>query len=184
MKTFITAFLICATVGVSFAQNRYFTRTGKVSFFSSTPVEDIEAHNNSVSCVVDITSGAVQFSAQMKSFKFEKALMEEHFNENYVESHDYPKAVFKGKITNLNEVDFSKNGTYEAIVQGTMTMHGESKEMEARGTFTVKSDAVSTKSEFTIVPEDYNIEIPDVVRDKIAKEVKVSVVMNLEPLKR
>ena len=162
---------------------RYFTRNGAVSFYSSTPVEDIEAHNSSTRSVLDAASGAMQFAVLMKSFTFEKALMQEHFNENYVESDDYPKAIFKGKITNLNEVDFSKDGEYEVIVEGTMNMHGVEQMLKTKGSLHIKSGEIQGSSVFDIRPEDYEIEIPSVVRDKIAQSIRVEVDLNYKPMK-
>jgi hypothetical protein len=167
---------------VSNAQ-RFFTRNGSVSFYSSTPVEDIEAHNTSTRSVMDSKSGAIQFAVLMKSFVFEKALMQEHFNENYVESDDYPKAIFKGKIANLEEVDFSKDGTYAVTVEGTMNMHGVEQPLTAAGTLKVEKGEIQGTSTFEIQPEDYNIEIPSVVRDKIAKTIKVEVDLNYKSMK-
>lgn len=164
---------------------RYFTRSGEVVFFSSTPVEDIEAQNTSVRSVLDASSGAIQFSALMKSFVFEKALMQEHFNENYVESDDYPKAIFKGKITNLSSVNFDKPGTYSVKIVGTMTLHGVTKPLEVEGQLLVESaDKIEGTCSFIIEPETYQIRIPSLVRDKIAKEIKVSVKMNYQIMKK
>lgn len=162
---------------------RYFTRNGAVSFYSSTPVEDIEAHNSSTRSVLDAGSGAMQFAVLMKSFVFEKALMQEHFNENYVESDDYPKAIFKGKISNMAEVDFTKDGDYEVIVEGTMNMHGVDQALKTKGLLNVSKGEITGKSTFTIRPEDYKIEIPSVVRDKIAKTIRVEVDLNYKPMK-
>ena len=88
---------------VAFGQERFFTKTGSISFFSKTPLEDIEAHNRSVTCVLDSKTGNVQFAVLMKGFEFKKALMQEHFNEDYIESDKYPKAEFKGQIVNNSE---------------------------------------------------------------------------------
>ena len=104
------AFGIVLLVASFYSANaqQYFTRTGEISFYSSTPVEDIEAKNKTVTAIFDATSGKIQFSAAMKSFKFEKALMEEHFNENYVESDQFPKSTFNGVIENIGDVNCEK----------------------------------------------------------------------------
>lgn len=162
---------------------RFFTRNGAVSFYSSTPVEDIEAHNKSTRSVLDSKSGAMQFAVLMKSFVFEKALMQEHFNENYVESDDYPKAIFKGKISNLEEVDFSKDGSYSVTVTGKMNMHGVEQPLTTEGTLKILNCEIQGTSSFIIRPEDYDIEIPSVVRDKIAKTIRVEVDLNYKPMK-
>ena len=175
--------MLCVS-SVDAEAQKYFTRNGMISFFSSTPVEDIKAINSSVSCVLDSESGALEFAALMKAFKFKKALMEEHFNENYVESATYPKGTFKGQITNLDEIDFSKDGTYPAKVKGEMNIHGISKEVESEGSIEVKDGNVSILSEFLLSPEDYDIEIPGVVRDKIAEELEINVSAELAPFNR
>jgi len=166
------------------AQEKYFTRDATVSFFSSTAMEDIKAINSKVSCVLDIKSGKIEFAVLMKAFEFKKALMEEHFNENYVESSKFPKAIFIGQIENLYEINFEKDGTYNATIKGTMTIHGESKEITTKGNIVVKNGNLILKSEFNLSPEDYSIEIPGVVREKIAKELLISLNAQLAPFNR
>ena len=157
---------------------KYFTRSGQISFFSSTSMEDIEAHNKTVTAIFDSQSGAIQFSVTMKSFQFEKALMQEHFNENYVESGKFPKATFKGVIENASSLDFTKNGTFTAEITGKLTIHGVTNDVVTTATFTVKNGVVTGEAKINVNPEDYKIEIPGVVREKIAKELTVS--MNLD----
>lgn len=183
-RTYLT-FLFCSFLALSsaFAQDKYFTKNGQVTFFSGTPMENIEANNTNASSVLDARSGKMEFAVLMKAFKFEKALMEEHFNENYVESGKYPKASFSGAIANLDAVDFKKNGTYKVNVKGNLTIHGVTKEIEAPGTVTVENGKVKANSVFNVAPEDYKIEIPKLVREKIAKQVKVTVNMDYQPLK-
>ncbi|MFK7971972.1 MAG: YceI family protein [Bacteroidia bacterium] len=158
----------------TFAQ-KLITKTASVKFYSHTPVEDIEANNIQVLSVLNTENGQVAFSMLMKSFEFDKALMQEHFNEKYVESSQFPKATFKGKITNLSEINFKKDGTYEAKVTGTMTIHGESQEVTTTGTITVKKGTISLSSKFNVSPGDYAITIPGVVAEKISKEIEVTV---------
>src|SRR6478609_604825 len=183
-RTYLTLLFCCVlALSSAFAQDRYFTKTGQVQFFSATPMENIEANNTAASSVFDARSGKMEFAVLMKAFKFEKALMEEHFNENYVESGKFPKASFAGAITNLDAVDFKKNGTYKVNVKGNLTIHGVTKEVEAPGTITVENGKVKANSVFNVTPEDYKIEIPKLVREKIAKQVKVTVNMDYQPLK-
>jgi len=111
----------------------------------------------------------------VKSFEFKIALMQEHFNENYMESDKYPKASFKGKITNNSAVDYKKDGVYTAEVTGDLTIHNVTKSMTTRGTIEVKGAAVAARAEFIVKPSDFGIAIPAVVENKIAKEVKVTV---------
>ena len=175
------ALLLCGALS---AQGKYFTRDGHIDFFSSTTLEDIKANNNKVTCVLDAETGEIEFAILMKAFEFKKALMEEHFNENYVESEKFPKSKFQGKILNIEDVDFTVDGTYEVGVKGNLTIHGETNEVEALGLIEVKGEEVKTFAEFHVSPEDYNIEIPGVVRDKIAKELLITVDVILKPFKR
>ena len=170
--------IVIALTGFSTVQaQRYMTRTGHIWFVSETPLETIEAHNQQATSIVDVAKGDIVFQALMKGFQFEKALMQEHFNEKYVESDKYPKAVFKGKVTNIEEIDFGKDGEYPAKVEGALTIHGVTKEIEAEGKFVVEKGEVSAIATFPLTVADYEIKIPSVVRDNIAKEVEISVEM-------
>ena len=158
------------------AQERWSTRSGNVSFFSSTPMENIEAKNNKLSSVYDATTGEIVFVALIKSFEFEKALMQEHFNENYMESTTFPKASFKGKLEGLKAGDLRKAGSYTVTVVGELTMHGVTKPVSTTGTFTVApTGQVSASCDFNAKPADYGIKIPGMVKDNIAEEIKIQV---------
>jgi hypothetical protein len=161
--------------------NLYFTRNGHVSFLSSTPLEDIKGDNNQVASVLDIGTGAVEFAIAINAFQFDKAKLQEHFNENYMESTKFPKATYKGTISNLAEIKFGTAGTYKAKVNGKMTMHGVTKDVATEGTIEVKGTQLIVKSNFNVNPEDYQIKIPDAVKDKISKSIKVSVDCVLNP---
>ena len=167
----------------SLQAQKIFTRDGKVAFHSDAPLEKIEAHNHKASSVIDIESGRMEFAVLIKAFQFEKALMQEHFNENYMESTKFPKATFKGQIDNLTAIDFSTDGTYEAQISGEMTIHGVTQPIRTKGQFTVKEGVVSGWSTFTVLVADYDIEIPSVVVDNIAKEVSITVNCTYEALK-
>jgi polyisoprenoid-binding protein YceI len=151
------------------------TNTGNINVFSHTPIEDITADNHKVKTAFDGTSGKLQFSALIKDFEFPKALMQEHFNENYMESTKFPKATFNGMIKNIVAVNTSQEGTYMSNVTGKLTIKDVTKEVSAQGTFTVKNGVVNAKTTFVINPEDYNIEIPKTVAGKISKEIKITV---------
>lgn len=182
-RSWILAGLFLAFACSALAQDRYYTKSGKISFFSKSTLENIEAHNKSVTCVLDTRSGQLQFAVLMKGFEFEKALMQEHFNENYVESHKYPKSEFKGTVVNLSEIDFKREGTYKAKVQGKLSMHGVTREVETTGTITVKSGRIHADANFHVLLADYNISIPSVVKDNIAKSINIRVDCELDPLK-
>jgi polyisoprenoid-binding protein YceI len=108
--------------------------------------------------------------------------MEEHFNENYMESDKIPKSSFKGKITNLSSVNFSKNGTYDVIVEGDLTIHDVTNKINAKGVIEVLTSGINGNSKFNIVPEDFKINIPEVVRDKIDKSLEVTITMKYIPM--
>ncbi len=165
----------------AFAQ-KFITKNGHISFYSSAPLEDIEAHNNQVNAVLDTETGDLVFKVLIKSFQFEKALMQEHFNENYLESDKYPTSVFKGKVTNLSEIDFAKTGNYPANIEGELTIHGVSNPVSADGTFEVKKGSIAGTSEFMVRLEDYDIDIPKTVVNNISEEIKITVDIDLEPL--
>ena len=183
-KMILAVAIVFSAFSDASSQKLYYTRNGHIDFFSSTPMENIKADNNKVSSVIDINTGDLEFSALIAAFQFEKALMQEHFNENYMESEKFPKAMFKGKIMNLAAVKFSEDGTYNADITGTLTIHGVTKEITTKATFVVKDGKFKAQSTFVVRPEDYNIEIPKLVREKIAKEIKVSVDNNYEPLNK
>jgi len=161
---------------------KYMTKNGYIGFFSHTPMEDIKGDNNQVASVLDISNGEIVFQVLIKSFHFERALMEEHFNENYMESDKIPKSVFKGKITNLTSVNFSKNGTYDVTVEGDLTIHDVINKINSKGTIEVVTGGINAYSKFNIVPEDYKISIPGIVREKINKDLVVTVTMKYAPL--
>jgi len=184
-KIFFLLALIFVT-HVSFGQTRVFTKNGKVSFDATSPSspEQILAKNEKATSVIDLGTGAIQFAVLMKAFLFEKALMQEHFNENYIESDKFPKADFKGQITNMNEVSLEKDGVYPVNVKGKLTLHGVTKDVETTGTLTVKDKSiVSGKSEFVVQLSDFGIEVPSLVKDKLNKEARISVDLSYEPLK-
>ncbi len=174
--------LIAALFGITghAAAQKHFTKNGSISFFSKTSLENIKADNNQVLSVLNAQTGEIQFSVLVKSFHFEKALMEEHFNENYLESEKFPKASFKGNITDMSRVNFATDGMYTVPVTGDMTIHGITKKLNTTGTITIKSGKVSASSKFFVKLADYNISIPSIVKDNIAESVEVTVVSNFD----
>lgn len=183
MKKIIVALAVFCLAGSMAHAQKWMTRTAKVSFFSSTPVENIEAFNNETASIVDSKTGEVVFMVPIKSFKFEKALMQEHFNENYMESDQYPKAEFKGKITNLGDVNFNKDGTYNVKTSGKLTMHGVTKDVATNGTIVVKAGTATVKSKFSVAPKDYGIKIPAIAASKIASKIEVTINADLKGVK-
>lgn len=181
MKHLILIAFILSSILTANAQ-KFITKNGYIGFLSQTPVETIKAENNQVVGALDISTGEMVFQALIKSFHFDRALMEEHFNENYLESDKIPKSIFKGKITNLSAVDFKKNGIYNVSVEGDLTMHDVTKKITANGTIEVVTGGLNANSKFDIVPEDFNITIPGVVRNKINKSFEVTITMKYTPV--
>lgn len=163
---------------------RYITKNGHIKFYSETPMETIEADNRQVNSVLDISTGDFVFKVLMKSFEFEKALMQEHFNENYVESDKFPNATFKGVVTNVSDIDFRKEGDYPAIVEGDLTIHGVTQKVSQKGNFIVRDGQIAGKSTFMVKPSDYDIKIPNTVVANIAEEIEVTVEVKLEEYKK
>ncbi len=163
---------------------KFFTKKGDISFYSETSMEKFDARTNTAVCVLDIETGNMEFSALIKSFHFEKALMEEHFNENYMESNTFPKSTFKGKIENISKIDFSRNGEYPISVIGKLNMHGVTNDINVSGKLNIKGDDITLSSDFKIALADYKIDIPAIVRENISKEVLIKVRTTLQELKK
>lgn len=153
------------------AQGKYITKTGKINFFSAATLEDITADNDKVLSIIDTNTGDMAIQIGIKNFEFEKKLMQEHFNENYLESDKYPKSIFKGKILNFDEINETESQT---IVKGTITIHGVSKEIEIKANFTKTDDSIKVTGNFMVALEDFKVKIPKIVFMKIAENIKVS----------
>ncbi len=173
--------LFLSVSALSFGQ-KYVTKNGHIKFYSSTPMEDIEAHNKQVNSAFDASNGNMVFKVLIKSFQFEKALMQEHFNENYMESDKIPNATFSGKVENLGDLNLKKNGEYDVKLSGTLTIHGVSKEVSENGKFIVSDKGIQGLATIMVKPEDYEIKIPNAVADNIADEIEVSVDVKLSKL--
>lgn len=165
---------------VSNGQN-FFTKNGMISFFSKSPLENISAINNQAVSVFNAATGDIKFSVIIKGFQFKKALMQEHFNENYMESGKYPKATFSGNIPNIGSVNFKKDGEYKVSVTGDVTIHGVTKKVTAPAVITIKQGHLVCASLFTVLLSDYNISIPKLVENNIAKTIEIKVDCNYEP---
>jgi hypothetical protein len=177
--------LLLVVIGSNVQAQRFFTKSGKINFDATTKgsPENITAVNRTVTCVLDTKSGALQFAVLVKGFTFERALMEEHFNENYLESSKFPKAEFRGTISNNSAVNYDKEGTYPVTVAGKLTIHGVTKDVETTGKIQVQGGKVLATASFSAALADYSIAIPGVVADKVAKSAKIDIDCSLEPLK-
>ncbi len=174
-KTSIALLLLFFFAKNDFAQT-YITRNGNISFYSHTPLEDVKAQNNEAVSVLNGATGDLEFKVAVKSFHFVKTAMEDHFNnDDYMASEKYPKAGFKGKITNISAVNFSKDGTYNVTVSGDLTIRDVTKKVSAQGTVTVKGGGVTVNSTFTIKRKDYNVIGESFVQKKISEDIQITV---------
>lgn len=154
----------------------------EISFFSSSPLENIEAVNKAAKPILNTATGDIQARIAMTAFVFEKPLMQEHFNENYVESEKYPNATFKGKINEI--VDYTKDGETKVTVTGKFNMHGVEKEKTIDGIITVKGSEIFISTKFNIHIADYDIKVPSLYITNIAEDVEMKLNATLEPYKK
>jgi len=158
---------------------KYTLEKSKVTFFSDGAIEDIKAENIKTAGLLNISTGDVVYTIPVKDFEFEKSLMKEHFNEKYLESEKFPKAIFKGKFLNLTSETV---GEQVVNVSGKLTIHGVTKEISKTGTIEFKSNQIIARSKFVISLEDYNIKIPQLLWQNIAEEVEVTAEFIYKPL--
>lgn len=180
MKSSILVISLLSLLQMTQAQ-KLIAKNAHVWFYSHTSLEDIEAHNRQVVSILDPATGELVFNLLVKSFEFKIALMQEHFNENYLESDKFPKSTFKGKITNNSVINYKKDGVYAADVSGDLTIHNVTRQVSTKGTVEVKGSVVTAKAEFIVKPSEYEIAIPAVVENKIAKEVEVTIDATYSP---
>lgn len=162
------------------AQN-FITKNGKITFFSKTMLENIDAVNNQVVSVLNTSSGDIGFSVIIKGFQFKKALMQEHFNDKYMQSDSFPNAKFKGSIADIQKVNFNKDGAYPVKVSGDLTMHGVTKKVSVDGTINIKSRNVNATAEFVVLLADYNIKVQKIAEVSISPRIRIDVDCNYDP---
>jgi len=163
------------------AQEKYIARQGQVSFFSYTSVENIEATNNQVLSIIDLSKNEISISMLMRAFVFKKALMQEHFNESYIESDIYPKATFEGFIIDF---DTTLPSQQTRLVKGRVSLHGVTQEKEIKTTIeTIENQLVLTGT-FTMTVSNYKIKIPPIVAGNIAKTIEVKFKMYYKPYEK
>lgn len=154
----------------------FITTNGEVSFYSKTPMEDIDAVNKSVSSIINTATNEVAVQMRITNFVFPNKLMQEHFNENYLESEKFPSATFKGKIK--ESVDLNIAGTYPISATGSATIHGVTRPIELKGTIVSTGSTLALTCQFEVKLVDYKIDIPKIVFAKIAEVIKVNTRMN------
>ncbi|MEH0155465.1 YceI family protein [Limibacter armeniacum] len=164
--------LLLLSGSYSFAQQRMLSKTGKIHFTSDAPLELIEASSNSLKGILEMPTRKFAFSVPIKSFQgFNSALQQQHFNENYMESDEFPKATFTGKI--IEKVDFSQPGTYQVRAKGKLNIHGVEQSRIFKVKLKVDDTGIHFSSKLTIPLSDHNISIPQIVHQKIATEIDV-----------
>lgn len=181
MKTTKTLLSILAVI---FTVSLYGQTSGKrvsskshVKFFSHTVAEDIEANNYASVGTINTESGDVVFSIPMQSFEFEKFMMQKHFNtKNFLDTKTYPKSKLKAKITNLADIDFTKDGSYPATVEGELTIKGVTNSVKVVGSIDIKEGLINIQSKFNITLADYGITfLKGNPSTNVAKEIEVTV---------
>ena len=164
--------IILLIFSINLQAQKFIGKNGEISFFSEAPMEDIKAINNKVSAVYDGKTKQLVFQLDIKNFIFPKSLMQEHFNENYLESDIYPKSTFTGKV-------ISQDGE-STIVEGNLTIHGKTNKIKVEGILQQEKKAINISAEFIVKLEDYDIKIPTIVMYKIAEEIEVKVNIELK----
>ena len=182
MKKYVAAIFLLIVVTACRAQQVYSCKQGTVSFFSEATLENIEAHSNSINSFINTTTKEIAFIIPMRGFKFAKSLMQEHFNEKYIESDQFPNATYQGKIN--EEINVNANGTLELTSSGKLTIHGVEKQVTLSGTITVKDNELNLASHFTIAINNFNIKIPKLLFQNIADTVLVKINANYLPFQK
>lgn len=176
MKQIVLAFAFVAVGTAAFAQKKT-TTSAVVAFDATTAIDALpKAENKTVVAALDTKTGSLAFEANVKNFAFSNPTIQDHFNgANWLNSDTHPTFVYKGKITNLTEVNFSKDGTYQAKTEGTLKVKGTEKKIEVPATIVVNGGAISTNADFTIKLSEYNISGAPIDGGKVAKEPKITV---------
>ena len=166
------------------SQDLFIDRKGKLSFYSDAPLEDIEAHSKDAVSLLNLKDGSIAITLNVKSFQFEKALMQEHFNENFMESEKHPKSSFKGKFLNPEKIDLNKTGDQIIDVEGDLTIHGVTKKITTKAVINVLNSEIVAKTTFPVILKDYNISIPLIQQSMIAETVDIKAEFKYLPYKK
>lgn len=179
-KVLLTLGVLVSFISTSFSQT-FSCTNGSISFFQETSVEDIDGRSKNLASAINTSNNSIAYKVAMKSFLFEKSLMQDHFNENYVESDKYPYATYTGKIN--EKIDWGKDGTYNITSSGTLTLHGVSKQIVEKGILVIKGSSISILNNFKIKFTDYNVEVPKLLIMQISDTVDVKVEASYLPKK-
>lgn len=165
--------LLFFAVSPVFAQSEIMaTNEGSITFFSQAPLEDIEAKNNKVISLIDTRKNEIAVRVPIKQFQFRNKLMQEHFNENYLESEKYPHATFKGKINEV--IDYGKHGAYDVTSTGVLNIHGVNQKRTLKGKLIINNSGMRLDTRFNVLLKDHKIKIPRLVFNKIAENIAVA----------
>lgn len=175
--------LLVVLTGFAFSTyaQKHLTKTGTIGIHSQTPAFNILASNKKVASILNVETGDVVASTLVRSFKFAEALVEEHFNENYMETHKFPKAIFKGKITNYKSVDFTKDGTTDIVIEGKLTIHGVTNYIKENGTVTIKDGKITAKTTFNVSLAAYKVEVEKAYKHAIKDDIELKILFNYAP---
>lgn len=176
MKKILILAFCCSALSLS--AQKYSVEKSQVTFFSKAAIEDITAENKKAGGIFNTATSEIVFSISITDFKFAKSLMQEHFNEKYMESDKYPKSTFQGKVEGFN---INTKEPQNAKVIGKLTIHGVTKDVELPGTIERQSDKLIMKSKFLVKLEDYKITIPQLLWQNIAEQVEVTVEFAFKP---
>jgi hypothetical protein len=174
--------IIAILASISLSAQIYMAKTCEISFFSASPLENIEAVNKAAKPLINTATNDVQIKIAISAFVFEKPLMQEHFNENYMESDKIPYAFFKGKIN--EKIDWTKDGEHKVTVSGKLTIHGVDKERTLDGVVTIKGNTIMINTKFNVHIADHGIQVPSLYVRNIAEDVEVKLTAILEPFKK
>ncbi|MFH2141679.1 MAG: YceI family protein [Bacteroidota bacterium] len=181
MKRLVISIILIFSLLFAYSQQKYYCKNAYIGFISETPFITLKAQNKTVVTFINMNSGEVVFGVVMRGFKFKQALAEEHFYENYAETDIFPQAKFKGKILDFSKIVLIDKNEYEVEVEGELTIHGVTQSIKEKGNLIIKKNKIFAKSTFILHPEDYEIKIPTIVRDKIASEIIVRIEVLYEP---
>ncbi len=177
-------FILIITGFNTIAQPVFQATSSSISFHAGTPVEDIDANNSKALSFLNNATGEISISIPIKDFHFKRPLMQEHFNENYLESEKYPKAEFKGKINDVDKIDFKSSAPQEITITGILTIHGVSKETILKVIMQSSEHKIQGETKFTITLVDFKIDRPKILWQKIAEKVEVTANLTYEPYKK
>ena len=172
MKTIILFAMLCFANKVT-SQEKMICKSGIIIFEASVPsFEEVKATNNSVTFVLNPVTGEIASLALMKEFRFKIALMEEHFNENYMETDQYPKAIFKGKIESFDAKNLTAN-TKDYTIKGTLELHGKAKAISVIAKISKSASGIKIVSNFSVNASDFDILIPSLVKSKVSNKINI-----------